>query len=187
AAVEAAVERARGRGLAVKRLRVSHAFHSPLVAGAAEVLADELAEMPVRPLARPVASTVTGGLLSSGDDLRALLISQVTSPVRFTEALAAAADRVDLWIEVGPGRALSELVGEVLDQPAIPIDVGGPSLAGLLQAAGAAFALGAPLDTEVLFAGRFTRPFDPDRVPRFLVNPCELAPVVAPPVGAAVP
>jgi enediyne polyketide synthase len=184
-AVDTAAERARSRGLAVNRLRVSHAFHSPLVAGAAETLAVELAELPMRPLARPVASTVTGGLLSSGDDLRALLISQVTSPVRFTDALAAAADRVDLWIEVGPGRALSELVGEVLECPTIPLDVGGPSLVGLLQAAGAAFALGAPLDTEVLFAGRFTRPFDPDRVPRFLANPCEMAPLTPwPPLPA---
>ncbi|HSS52270.1 MAG TPA: SDR family NAD(P)-dependent oxidoreductase, partial [Thermoanaerobaculia bacterium] len=41
----------------------------------------------------------------------------------------------------------------------------------------AAFALGTPLDTAVLFEGRFTRPFDPDRVPKFLINPCELAPV----------
>jgi enediyne polyketide synthase len=185
-AVDAAAERARNRRLAVNRLRVSHAFHSPLVAGAAETLAAELAKLPVRPLARSVASTVTGGLLSANDDLRALLISQVTSPVRFTDALTAA-ERVDLWIEVGPGRALSELAGEVLELPAIPIDAGGPSLAGLLQAAGAAFALGAQLDTEVLFAGRFTRPFDPDRVPRFLANPCESAPVVDSPMGLPVP
>ncbi|MEA2604485.1 MAG: enediyne polyketide synthase [Acidobacteriota bacterium] len=185
AAVDAAVERAQARGLAVNRLRVSHAFHSPLVAGAAGTLAAELAALPLRPLARTVASTVTGGLLSPEDDLRALLISQVTSPVRFTDALAAAG-QVDLWIEVGPGRALSELTAEILDRPVpvIPIDVGGPSLAGLLQAAGAAFALGSPLDTEVLFAGRFTRPFDPDRVPRFLANPCESAPLTP---GPALP
>jgi enediyne polyketide synthase len=182
AAVDAAAERARDRGLAVTRLRVSHAFHSPLVAGAAPRLAAELDALALRPLSRPVASTVTGGWLAPGDDLRELLLSQLTSPVRFTDALAAAAERVDLWIEVGPGRALSELAGEALAAaaspvPVIALDAGGPSIAGLLKAAGAAFALGTPLDTAVLFEGRFTRPFDPDRVPKFLINPCELAPV----------
>ena len=180
AAVDAAAERARDRGLAVTRLRVSHAFHSPLVAGAAPGLAAALDALAPRPLSRDVASTVTGGWLAPGDDLRELLLSQLTSPVRFTEALAAAAERVDLWIEVGPGRALSELAGEALvatATPVIPLDAGGPSIAGLLKAAGAAFALGTPLDTAVLFEGRFTRPFDPDRAPKFLINPCELAPV----------
>lgn len=182
AAVDAAAGRARDRGLAVTRLRVSHAFHSPLVADAAPRLAAALDALAPRPLARAVASTVTGGWLAPEADLRALLISQLTSPVRFTEALAAAAERVDLWIEVGPGRALSELAGEALAAnasavPVIALDAGGLSIAGLLKAAGAAFALGTPLDTAVLFEGRFTRPFDPDRVPKFLVNPCELAPV----------
>ena len=187
AAVEAAAERARDRDLAVTRLRVSHAFHSPLVAGAAPRLAAELDALAPRPLARPVASTVTGGWLAADQDLRELLLSQLTSPVCFTAALAAAAEQVDLWIEVGPGRALSELAGEALAAshvaPVIPLDAGGPSIAGLLKAAGAAFALGTPLDTEVLFAGRFTRPFDPDRTPKFLINPCELAPLPAIEIG----
>src|SRR5262249_50312525 len=134
AAVDAAAERARSRDLAVTRLRVSHAFHSPLVAGAAPRLAAELDTLAPRPLPRPVASTVTGGLLAADADLRELLLSQLTSPVRFTAALAAAAaERVDLWIEVGPGRALSELAGEALAAtaaPVIPLDAGGPSIAG---------------------------------------------------------
>ena len=178
AAVDAAVERARDRGLEASRLRVSHAFHSPLMEAAAPRLAAELEKMPMRPLARPVASTVTGALLEPGADLKVLLRDQLTGPVRFTEALGAVSDRADLWIEVGPGRALSELTGELVDTPVIPLDAGGPSLTGLLKAAGAAFALGAPLDTAFLFQGRFTRPLDLDRPLQFLVNPCELAPAL---------
>ncbi|HEV2851243.1 MAG TPA: SDR family NAD(P)-dependent oxidoreductase [Thermoanaerobaculia bacterium] len=177
AAVDAAVERARDRGLEASRLRVSHAFHSPLMEPAAPRLAAELEATPFRPPVRPVASTVTGGLLDPQADLRSLLRGQLTEPVRFTEALAAVSDRADLWIEVGPGRALSELAGELLDTPVISLDAGGPSLTGLLKAAGAAFALGAPLDAAFLFEGRFTRPFDLGRPLRFLGNPCETAPV----------
>lgn len=172
AAVVAAMERARDRGLSTHRLRVSHAFHSPLVGAVAPRLAAEIADLPFRPLGRPVSSTVTGALLGPDADLRDLLREQVTAPVRFSAALEAARD-VDLWIEVGPGRALSELASETSDTPAIPLDAGGPSIAGLLQAAGAAFAVGLAVDPSVLFEGRFTRPFDLDRPLRFLVNPCE--------------
>jgi enediyne polyketide synthase len=178
AAVDAVLERARDRGLDIARLRVSHAFHSPAMAAAAPRLAAELEATAMRPLARTVASTVTGGPLAPDADVRGLLRAQLTSPVRFAEAVAAVRDQADLWIEVGPGRALCELAGEILDRPVIPLDAGGPSLAGLLQAAGAAFALGEPIDPAFLFAGRFTRPFDPDRPLRFLANPCETAPVV---------
>ncbi len=179
AAVDAVVERARDRGLEASRLRVSHAFHSPLMEPAAPSLAAELERIAWRPLARPVASTVTGALLEPGDDPRALLRDQLTAPVRFTEAFGAVSGRADLWIEVGPGRALSELAGELVDTPVIPLDAGGPSLTGLLKAAGAAFALGAPLDVAFLFQGRFTRPLDLDRPLQFLVNPCELAPAMS--------
>ncbi|HSF39306.1 MAG TPA: type I polyketide synthase [Thermoanaerobaculia bacterium] len=177
-AVLAAIERARDLGLEATRLRVSHAFHSPLVAPVAPRLAEGLAEIPTRPLARAVVSTVTGALLDPGTDLPELLQLQVTSPVRFAEALEAARPLADLWIEVGPGHALSGLAREALDLPVIPLDAGGSSLSGLLHAAGAAFALGVPVDTAVLFEGRFTRPF-PDRPLRFLANPCEAAPVLA--------
>ena len=177
AAVETVCERAREHGLAVTRLRVSHAFHSPLVEAAAPQLAEALAATALRRPARPVASTVTGALLSPESDLKELLLAQVTRPVRFTEALAAARELADLWIEVGPGHALTDLAGETLDRPVLSLDAGGPSLAGLLKAAGAAFALGVPIDPAALFEGRFTRPFDLDREPRFLANPCEMAPV----------
>jgi len=117
--------------------------------------------------------------------LRALLYRQVTSPVRFTEAMAAAArEGLDLVVEVGPGTVLSGLVTEWIESPVVALDAGGASLKGLLQAVGAAFALGAPIKYEALFAQRFTRPFNLDWAPRFFVNPCELAPVPDVSVGS---
>jgi enediyne polyketide synthase len=179
AAVELVLARAAARGVAATRLRVSHAFHSPRVAAAVPRLAEALAALSVGPLRRPVASTVTGALLDSENpDLRQILVRQVTEPVRFTAALSAVRDHADLWIEVGPGHALTDLAAETLsDPPVIALDAGGPSLTGLLTVAGAAFALGAPIDTAVLFDGRFTRPFDLDRPLLFLANPCESAPL----------
>ena len=188
AAVAAVIARARERGLRAVNLPVSHAFHSPLVAAAAPILAAALENEDFRPLQRTVVSTVTGGPLGPDEDLRGLLTRQVTCPVRFSDAIQAAGE-VDLFIEVGPGQVLSGLVADLVETPSIPLDVGGPSLKGLLQAVGAAFALGTPVNHAVLFEERFTRPFDLNWRPRFFINPCELAPVpeaTAPPVRARV-
>ena len=179
-AVAAVLDRAHTQGLLTRKLRVSHAFHSPLVAAAAEPLARYLRTCPLQPLRRTVVSTVTGAPLDPDEDVRALICRQVTTPVRFTEAVATATRTVDLWIEVGPGRVLSGLVRRFIETPTVATDAGGSSLRGLLQAVGAAFALGAPVHARALFEGRFTRSFSLDWQPRFLVNPCEEAPASDP-------
>lgn len=176
-AIEEVVARARERGWEATRLQVSHAFHSPRMAAVAPCIAETLAGEPIQPLGRRVASTVTGTLLAPDADLPRLLVEQITSPVRFTEAVAAVAEGVDLWLEVGPGRVLTGLMADFAEAPVIALDAGGPSLKGLLSAAAAAFCAGAPLAAEELFAGRFARPFDLDREPRFFANPCERAPL----------
>ncbi|HZI12438.1 MAG TPA: SDR family NAD(P)-dependent oxidoreductase, partial [Myxococcus sp.] len=186
-AVDAVLARARQQGRAGVRLAVSHAFHSPLVARAAEPLRQHLSLQSLSAPVRTVVSTVTGTRVDSAEDLGALLTRQLTAPVLFTSALAAAGP-VDLWLEVGPGHVLSGLVAETTAAPTIPLDAGGASLLGLLRAVGAAFALGAPCVPGALFDGRFTRPFDLKRTPTFFSNPCEMAPVSsAPPVAPALP
>ena len=183
-AVKEVLSRARSRGWQARRLAVSHAFHSPLMAAAVPPLAAALEGAETvppsrRPPGRRVASTIAGGWLEDDADLPALLCHQVTSPVRFAAALEAAAPEVDFFLEAGPGEILTGLARDIVSAPVTALDVGGESLLGLLQAAGQLFALGTPLDPGALFADRFTRPFDLDREPRFLVNPCELAPVAA--------
>ncbi len=181
-AVEAALAAAREKGWRATLLDVSQAFHTPQMAPAAAALAAALRAAPIAALdatARRVCSTVSGDWLTAADDPRALLERQVTSPVRFAEALTKAAPEVDLFLEVGPGSILSDLARQSIAVPAISLDAGGSSLCGLLQAAGALFALGARISPDVLFDDRFTRRFDPERELRFLSNPCELAPVDA--------
>ncbi|HVF23216.1 MAG TPA: type I polyketide synthase, partial [Pyrinomonadaceae bacterium] len=175
--INAVARRAEARGLRTTLLRVSHAFHSPLVASAGADLYTHLEREEFGPLHRRVFSTVTGQHLNGDTDLRTLLREQVTSPVRFTEAVeAAASDGVDLWLEVGPGQTLCGLVRQFRDEPALALDAGGNSIRGLLSAAGASFCLGARVAHDELFADRFARPFDLDWRPRFFANPCELAP-----------
>ncbi len=190
-AIERIADRANATGLRAVRLPVSHAFHTRLVAAAVPRLEGALRLERIGPLQRAIASTVTGEILNPEEDLRALLCRQVTSPVRFTAALRAAmeldqADEttrgiearrgLDLWIEVGPGRVLTGLAAGMQEAPVIALDAAGPSLKGVLEAAGAAYVLGAAVRPRELFANRFARRFDLDRPPQFFSNPCEQAP-----------
>ncbi|MEU4578859.1 type I polyketide synthase [Nonomuraea sp. NPDC023979] len=165
-------------GVSWTRLKVSHAFHSPLVAPAAEALTPYLERERFGRIGRRVVSTVTGTALAPDGDIPALLREQITAPVRFTQALEQAADGLDLLIEVGPGRVLSGLAAAVTDVPAIALDTDDESLTGLLRVLGAAYVTGVPVAHEELFHGRLTRPMEVGRELSFLMSPTEQAPKI---------
>ncbi|SDI18061.1 type I polyketide synthase [Nonomuraea jiangxiensis] len=183
-AVEALGRAATEAGVVWTRLAVSHAFHSPLVAPAAEVLAGYLAEEDFDAVAGQVVSTVTGTKLRRDTDVPALLREQITAPVRFAEAVETAAKEVDLFIEVGPGRVLTGLAGVISGVPAVALDTDDESLAGLLKVVGAAYVAGVPVVPEELFHGRLTKPLEIGARFSFFASPAEQAPQVG--VGAAV-
>lgn len=178
-AVEALVVRARKAGLAATRLPVSHAFHSPLVEAAVPALERCLRAERLGPLERPVASTIAGTILPREENLVDLLCRQVTHPVRFMEALAAAKD-VRLWIEVGPGEVLAGLARDCGVPCVVATDACGPSLRSLLEVVATAFVMGCEIRPCVLFEDRYLKPFDWRRPLRFLANPCETAPIDEP-------
>lgn len=97
----------------VMPLQVSGAFHSPLVAGAADELGQVLGDVPLFPAARGRFFSTTELRYPSVDDLRDVLVRQLTSPVRFTQSAHAALADIDLGIEVGPGNVLAGLVKRV--------------------------------------------------------------------------
>ena len=147
-AVDDAMDRARRRDWQTTRLPIPHAFHSPHMARAVPEFTGLLAREEIAQPFRPIISTVTGERLAPDVDLREVFARQLTAPVRFMEAMARGSDHVDLWIEVGPGRVLTALAGELTEVPAVALDVGGDSLVGLLSAVGAAFAMGAGSTTR---------------------------------------
>jgi len=176
-AVDRVCERARAADVTANRINVSHAFHSPLVQPASDAMTEQLADFTFTRPARHVVSTVTGDLLDADTDLRVLLRDQIVSPVRFQEAAAKAATGADLAVEVGPGRVLAGLLQDIAqDTPVLSVDTDNQSLSSLLSVVGAAFALGAEVDTEALFAGRVVRTLPLDREFSFLESPCEAAP-----------
>ena len=109
------------------KLKVSGAFHSPLVATAAERLRPALERVHFQNPIAPFMSTVTAQVES--DKLADLLVEQLTAPVRFTQAATELIrEGVRTWVEVGPGNVLSGLLKRIdRSVKAIPVN----SMAGL--------------------------------------------------------
>lgn len=111
AAVEKAAQLAREAG--ARRaivLEVGGAFHSPLMASAADGLEEYLSGIAISAPTRPVVANVTAEPVSSASEIRELLVRQITAPVRWAQTMAYLKDReVMEIIEIGPGRVLSQL------------------------------------------------------------------------------
>ncbi|ESS33183.1 putative type I fatty acid synthase, partial [Toxoplasma gondii VEG] len=95
-------------------LRVSHAFHSPLMAGAVEPVSRLFERVEFSKPAIPFISTVLGRLAVGSELSDALYWSeQITKPVRFREAIHAATSgefsAMQAYIEVGPSRVLAAM------------------------------------------------------------------------------
>ncbi|HAC64426.1 MAG TPA: beta keto-acyl synthase, partial [Cyanothece sp. UBA12306] len=174
--VKDVIKKAAKKSIKTVLLPVSHAFHSPLVSQAVVPLDNYLQNQAFFPIQKSVISTVTGQPLTPEDDLRSLLIKQITSPVRFLDAVSLAEQDVDLFIEVGPGHILGRIVASFSQVGVVSLDSGSNSLKGLWKTVATAFILGVDLNHEELFKERFTKPFNLDYQPKFFVNPCELAP-----------
>ncbi|MGE0027041.1 MAG: ACP S-malonyltransferase [Thermoleophilia bacterium] len=128
AAIERLEALAGDRGARTARLAVDGAFHSPLVAQAADRLRPALdAWGPVDP-DPPFLSTTTVAVEPPAR-LREILVDQVTAPVRFGDGVQAAIDMgAERFVEVGPGKVLSGLVrrvqrGTAVGQLGEPADV----------------------------------------------------------------
>jgi [acyl-carrier-protein] S-malonyltransferase len=91
----------------VLRLPVSGAFHSPLMAGVADDLAEAFEAEAWRDASVPVVSNVTAEPVTDAGRIRALLAEQVRSPVEWVRSVRRMADDgVDLLVELGAGTAL---------------------------------------------------------------------------------
>ncbi|MDX3540140.1 beta-ketoacyl synthase N-terminal-like domain-containing protein, partial [Streptomyces sp. MB09-01] len=168
--VEEAVSALREAGLPAEPLPVACAFHSEVVSEASQDLAAALAETPMTAPATPVWSNTTGRPYPpSVEEIRNLLARQVAEPVRFVDEVEAMyAAGVRTFVEAGPGRVLTALIGRILsDRPhtVVPLDVPGEhGLFRLVTALAELTAAGVSVAPEALFRGRSSRL--PERAPR---------------------
>jgi [acyl-carrier-protein] S-malonyltransferase len=95
------------------KLKVSGAFHSPLIARAADRLRPAVERVKFSESTAPFMSTVTARL-EPASRMGPLLVDQLTAPVRFTQAAGSLVrDGVRTFVEVGPGNVLSGLVKRI--------------------------------------------------------------------------
>ncbi|WP_167660021.1 type I polyketide synthase [Nocardia mangyaensis] len=153
----------RARGRRVKPLRVSHAFHSPLMEPMLAAFEEVLRRIDFGEPRLPVFSTVTGRL-ATGGDLRTpeYWLEHVCRPVRFADAVTRAAHEggSTTFVEVGADGGLSSLISGVLhgDRTTVPI-LRPPhaEVAGFRTALARLFVRGTPVQWRTAYQGRAAR------------------------------
>ena len=106
AGVRELTRQAAALGVTASVLNAAHALHTPAMLPYAAPLRSVLAQVRFGPPRRRLVSTVTARELRPQDDIAAMLCAQLTSPVRFREALQTASDGADLIFCAGADEAL---------------------------------------------------------------------------------
>ena len=96
-------------------LAVAGAFHTPIMQPAVQRLTVALAQVEIRPPRIPILSNVDAAPHSDPDEIRALLVRQVVSPVRWEDSMrrVLADFGVEKCYEIGPGRVLAGLLKRI--------------------------------------------------------------------------
>ncbi len=91
-------------------LEVGGAFHSPLMAPAKDGLDVFLKDVAISTPSCPVIANVTAQPVTDPEEIRRLLVEQVTAPVRWSQTMAYLAENdVKTVYEIGPGKVLASL------------------------------------------------------------------------------
>lgn len=117
--LDAAAASCSDAGLRCTRLPIAIASHTPAMAAAANVFAQRLAALDLRPAQAPVVCNLTGAASRNSAELGRALAGQIASTVRWDDCMDSIAERgVRCVLEVGPGATLAAMWRE--RHPAIP-------------------------------------------------------------------
>jgi [acyl-carrier-protein] S-malonyltransferase len=119
--IAAACELAKAKGARrALPLPVAGAYHSPLMAGVQPKLAAELQRVTIQPPAVAVLSNVTAQPHGNPESIRARLVEQVTSSVRWEDSMRSLLGQgFTRFIELGPGTALSGFMKRIDKNPGL--------------------------------------------------------------------
>jgi acyl transferase domain-containing protein len=174
-----------------RRLHTSHAFHSPLIEPAIAPLRQHLQQLRLQPPQIPILSNLTGTWLTPEQATDPeYWCAHLRQPVQFSPSLRElAADAI--FLEVGPGTTLSQLVARstgapdrlILSSLRHPQDPQ-PDLAGFLQTLGKLWQAGVAIDWQAFTANeqrqRVPLPTYPFERQRYWVDVASAAPALTP-------
>ena len=105
-------------------LKVSGAFHSPMLKEAGESLFDVLKPINIYNPVIPYVSNVTGDFIYDNSNIKDLLSQQVYSPVKWQQSVEnMIKSGVNTFVEIGPGKTLTRFINKIdSDCKAINID-----------------------------------------------------------------
>lgn len=160
--VEAVADRLARMGRRVRRLAVSHAFHSSLMQPMVAEFAAEVADVEAREPRIGLVSNLTGRPAGAGYGSPQYWAAHIGQPVRFFEGVRAAeAAGAGIFVELGPGAALTAAVDQSLTAPgAVSVSTmtkDRPETESLLDAAGRVFTRGLDPNWAEVFAGLHPR------------------------------
>ncbi len=125
AGVDAAIAAAKAMGARAIPLNVSAPFHCPLMQPAADAMAEALARVAIKAPRVPVVANVTAAPTSDPEEIRRLLVEQVTGRVRWRESIGwmAGEGGVTRFAEAGSGKVLSGMVKRIAPEAeAVPLN-----------------------------------------------------------------
>ncbi len=116
AGVDAAIAAAKEKGVRAIPLSVSAPFHSPLMQPAADVMREALSSATINAPLVPVIANVTAAPTSDPDEIRKLLVEQVTGRVRWRESVEwlGGEGQIERFIETGAGKQLSGMIKRIV-------------------------------------------------------------------------
>lgn len=95
-------------------LKVSGPFHSQMLSGAGEQLAQALEEVQIADTFLPYVANVTADYVTEASEVKPLLAKQVASSVRWQQTIERLiADGADTFVEIGPGKTLSGFMRKI--------------------------------------------------------------------------
>jgi [acyl-carrier-protein] S-malonyltransferase len=113
-AVEVAMRLAQDRGARARALPVAGAFHSPLMAEAAEQFAECIQQVAAVDPKVPVVANATAEWVTTAAELKSAAAAQMTSPVLWESGMRRLLDKgINKFYEVGPGNVLSGLLRRI--------------------------------------------------------------------------
>lgn len=153
AEVEELEQRLSAADIANRRLRTSHALHSPMIDSVLAPFAQAVASVPLNPPSIPYLSNVTGNWINSAECTSPEYWARhIRNAVRFADGIRLLAEPGTLLIEVGPGRTLTSLARQnVPGCDAVYTIPGSPSLsdaAELCRAVGHLWLHGVAIDWQ---------------------------------------